>query len=105
MEAAGRAAPTATSGSHAYGLLRLERGLVTEGGGAARGPRVVRGAALGRLPGPDRCRLGWGLLLGLADAGAEGRGAGLAAAEATLAAAAGLVCCLMTSESFGCHDI
>jgi hypothetical protein len=35
---------------------------------------------MGRLPGSGRWRLGWGLLLGLADAGAEGRGAGMAAA-------------------------
>ena len=67
--------------------LHSERRLVTEGSGAARGPRVVRGAALGRLPGPGHRRLGWGLLLGLADAGAEGSGAGLAAVEAALAAA------------------
>ena len=45
---------------------------------------------MGCLPGFGRWRLRWGLLLGLADAGAEGHGTGLAAAEAALTASAGL---------------
>ena len=86
------------------GVAALERGLVTEGGGAARGPRVVRGAAgRGVVPGlalaAEAATAVVAALLGAAlvesaltalAAETSALGAGLLAAEAALTAAARL---------------